>query len=166
MNRIIIAYGEMGVGKNYVGERLADELGVKFIDGDSLLPPSMIEKVNAFKPFTLAEIENFVKVHLTPAILREAKNGVVVAQALYRQEHRDHIARALALAGFKAEFALISTGLLTHLSRLWSRPRGFLWMMYGLINKPFFQVGLPNIVIDNGNNLSNLLEQIDSIVFN
>lgn len=164
MNKVIIVYGEMGMGKNYVGERIAKHLNLQFVDGDSLLPPSMLEKVKKFKPFTTAEIDGFVNDHLLPFVLKEAKVGLVIAQALYRQEHRNHITKQLVQAGIEVEFVLVAANsLFTHLERLWSRPSGLLWMLYGLINKPFFQAGEPEVAIDNSGNEDSLNNQIENL---
>lgn len=41
---IYLIFGEMGIGKNYVGEKLAKHIGCSFFDGDTVIPKSMIEK--------------------------------------------------------------------------------------------------------------------------
>ena len=51
----------MGVGKNYIGERLAEHLGCPFYDGDESLPRAMKYKVENFQSLTLDEVEGFIK---------------------------------------------------------------------------------------------------------
>ena len=46
----VIVMGVSGCGKTSVGERLADALNCRFIEGDSLHPPANIEKMSAGIP--------------------------------------------------------------------------------------------------------------------
>lgn len=141
MNKIIIVYGEMGMGKNFVGDLIAQYLKLPFIDGDFILLSAMLEKVRRFKPLTAAEIDNYVKTIVVPFLVGNSKlGGMVFAQALYRAEHRQYIEEALEEAGIEVVFVLVPThSIFTHLSRLLSRPRGIMWAIFGLLNKPFFQ---------------------------
>lgn len=166
MSKVIIVYGEMGMGKNFVGELIAQHLKFPFIDGDSILPSHMMAKVKKFKPFTAEEINDYVERHIVPFLLTQSDNGLVFAQALYRSEHRQYIEEALEDAGIDVVFVHIPThSILTHLSRLLSRPRGIMWVLFGLLNKPFFQKhGTANYVaLLNDSSKEVLLDRISKI---
>lgn len=92
---IYFLVGPMGIGKNYVGERLAESLQCDFVDGDIFVPKEMAAKVANFKPLSQKDIDDYVADHLIPGIEQHlSKNpteDLVIAQALYRKEHRDQI---------------------------------------------------------------------------
>ena len=148
---IYILFGEMGVGKNYIGEKLAEHLDCYFFDGDEALPPALKEKVSNFKSLTLDEIEDFVRDDLIPEVEamagkakpcgcgcgRDLGGDMVVGQALYRADHRKIIAEYF---GSRVEWIYIEPpSFFTHMKRLLSRRRGIRWMLLGLASKAFFQ---------------------------
>lgn len=136
---IFILVGPMGCGKNYVGERIAEQLRYHFVDGDSFISPEMKEKVSRFLPLTVGDIHSFVTKRLIPGIedaLHEHPDGLVVAQALYRTEHRAKIKNYF---GDRCQIVLIETDLWTNLKRLFQRDKGLRWVLYGLWNRMFFQ---------------------------
>lgn len=138
--RVRVLYGEMGAGKNYSGERLSETLGVPFLDGDDVIPDPMRQRIAAFKIVTPEMIENYISLHLAPAILRLAKKqDVVVAQALYLKRHRELLEWLLKGAGHEVEFFHIRVPFLQHVRQLLSRDQGWRWLAFALLNKPFFQ---------------------------
>jgi gluconate kinase len=140
MRRVRILYGEMGSGKTYLGRQEAEALGCTFLEGDDCIPPAMRELVRGFKPLPKSMIDDYVKNHLFPAIVNAARDDdVVVAQALYRREHRDYITSRLASEGIYVRCVRPQTPFWQNLRQLWSRPRGFRWVVYWLMSKPFFQ---------------------------
>lgn len=139
---IYVLFGEMGIGKNYVGERLAEHLDCIFFDGDDVLPPDLKEKVARMKPLTHADVNRFVTNHLIPGIRIMANlygGEIVVAQALYMRKHRQQIVDALGGPDEVKLIHLPSPSFLTHMGRLLKRRRGIRWMLLGLMSKPFFQ---------------------------
>lgn len=135
-----IFYGEMGSGKTYLGRRDAEKLGCTFLEGDDLIPPGMAALVRNFKPLPKSVLDDYVKNHLVPAIVNAARTGdVVVAQALYRREHRDYVGGRLASEGFSVRWTLCRVPLWQNFRQLWGRPRGLRWVLYWLLSKPFFQ---------------------------
>jgi len=136
---LYVVFGEMGTGKNYVGEKLAKHLGCEFFDGDTVIPKEMLEKVTKFKSLTAADIDNYVYFHLIPEIGKRS-NGkdLVVAQALYRNAHRDTIEFFFGEENIKFVWLPVSSNT-THMKRLYGRNNGLKWMLYGLYNKFFFQ---------------------------
>jgi len=135
---IYLVFGEMGIGKNFVGERLADKLKCYFVDGDQFLTAEMQAKVKAFKPLTKQDLDVFMRELVKGVAGMYKGSDLVVAQALYRQEHRDWIKNELSKQNISTTFVWIPvSSLLTHIKRLWSR--SFKWVLYGMFNKLFFQ---------------------------
>lgn len=137
---LYVLFGEMGIGKNYVGERLATHLGCEFFDGDLVVPQSMAEKVMAFKPLSLEDIDDYVHNHLIGAIEQRLTPGkkLVVAQALYLRQHRDVIRRRFSKHGVKMVYLPVPSRV-THMKRLYSRENGLKWAAFGLFNAFFFE---------------------------
>jgi len=136
---IYLLFGEMGVGKNYVGEKLAKRLGCRFFDGDDAIPEWMRRKVRNFKFLTLGDLDEFVCENLIPAIgfLHAPGEDLVVAQALYKRRHRMGV-----VTSFRTEVKQIYVAppsFREHMRRLYGRRRGLRWMLYGLASKPCFQ---------------------------
>lgn len=138
---IYVLFGEMGIGKNYVGERLAKHLDCSFFDGDQVLPARLAEKVKQIRSLSPKEINGFVTGHLIPAIryVSIIREDVVVAQALYMRRHRQEIVDTLGGSEKVRLIHLPSPSFPTHMGRLYSRRQGFRWMLLGLLSKLFFQ---------------------------
>lgn len=143
---LYVLFGEMGVGKNYIGERLAHILGCDFYDGDLSMPSDMREKVNNLGFLSDEMLTRFVSVNLIRDI-RDRMQGLspfvasnvedlVVAQALYKEKYRQMVWNAFPDATL---VYIVPPSLRVHLSRIMSRPRGLRWAMYLLMSKPFFQ---------------------------
>lgn len=145
--KILILYGEMGSGKTYLGERVATLLHMTFLEGDDHIPPEMAERIKRFLPIRPNMIKTYLLRHLVPNIhalaraleVKVAGHGIVVAQALYVKNHRILVADALQYLGHEVEFQCIKTPFWRHMRQLWGRPNGARWVLYGLLNKPFFQ---------------------------
>jgi gluconate kinase len=137
---IIFLFGEMGGGKNYWGEKIAKEKGYTFLDGDTLALPEMAEKVSQFKPLNRELIEKFVDNMAIEIIEKmDGIDGLVVAQALYMGEDRAFLRLLLGGLGYKVRFVWVKTPFFQNMKQIFSRPKGFRWVLYWLMNKPFFQ---------------------------
>lgn len=136
---ITILYGEMGSGKNYQGERLARKLGAQFLDGDTLLPPDLQARVKAFKPLTPEMLDRYIGEHVLPRLVATKDQDLVFAQALYLRGHRKIIQVWLDHHGIDCQFNLVSVPWRQNMRQLWGRPNGARWVLYWLMNKPFFQ---------------------------
>lgn len=155
---LYVLFGEMGVGKNYVGEKLAAYIGCEFLDGDSVIPKATMEKVKNFKQLNVNDINDYVKINLIPAIEKklEENANLVVAQALYRKEHRGLLEKYFGSKNIKLIWLPIIDHF-SHLKRLFKRPNGTRWILYMLGNKLFFQnpdSGRPTIVNVEGFDLT------------
>lgn len=138
--RVIILYGEMGCGKTYGSSRVARELGMSVMEGDDYIPSEMALRIARFLPVSPEMLQEYLLGHLVPAILAwDRPGGLVVAQALYLAKHREMVAEAIRAAGHDVELRRIEAPFFRHMRQLWGRPKGFRWVLYGLLNKPFFQ---------------------------
>lgn len=137
MKTVYILFGEMGGGKNYHGEKFSFHWGMEFLDGDTLVPEEMMERVAAFKPLSPEIVEDYVTNHLAPAILN--RSSVIVAQALYMDKHRLFLRDFLTTHGYEVIFYWVKPKFWNNLKQIYSRPKGLKWVLYWLMNKPFFQ---------------------------
>jgi gluconate kinase len=140
MKEITILFGEMGGGKNYWGEIIANTMNVPFFDGDDVVTPEMLERVKGFKSLTREMIIRYVN-GLANVIADKAEqsNGLVVAQALYLDEDRLFLQKFLQCLGYRVRFIWIKTSFWRNLKQIYSRKSGLRWVFYWLMNKPFFQ---------------------------
>jgi gluconokinase len=90
--RSVVVMGVSGCGKSSVGEDLACRIGADFIEGDSLHPPTNVEKMRAGTPLT--DADRWPWLDALGQILGGDGNVVVSCSALKRT-HRDRL-RALA----------------------------------------------------------------------
>lgn len=140
--RIKIIFGEMGAGKNFWGERLAKGFDLEFFDGDTVAPHEMAERFHRFQPLPRRMIAHYIHEILTLEILRrarESKKGIVVAQALYRNKDRTILSSYLKAHGFDVSFYWVQAPLLQNIRQLLTRDQGHRWVLYYLMNKPWFE---------------------------
>lgn len=131
----------MGGGKSYWGKLLADIFKDEFFEGDSVIPPSMLERVNKFKPVPRPMILDYLVILTNEIHIRaqNSSNGLVVSQALYGNQDRINLYTVLRELGYVVEFVWIKAPFFKNLKQIYSREKGLRWVFYWLINKPFFQ---------------------------
>jgi gluconokinase len=91
---IVLVMGVAGAGKTTVGRALAEELGCKFLDADSLHPPANIAKMRAGVP--LADEDRWPWLEAVARAIDEfVKSGVcaVVACSALKQRYREKLLR-------------------------------------------------------------------------
>jgi gluconate kinase len=134
-------FGEMGAGKSYWAQRWSFHTGFPMLDGDECLPQKMLDKAAKFEQFTREEVSSFVDSDLAVAILRKIKDapGLVVAQALYRDEDRRSLHGILTELGYDVTWLWLKPGIVQNIKNLWKRRNPWQWLQYWLLNKPYFQ---------------------------
>lgn len=138
MGRVTIYYGEMGSGKSYSAQKYAERQGLPFYEGDDAVTPEMQRYVLKL-PIPPKVLNDFPYGHLVPEIELRATMvpHLVVAQALYREEHRAKIKVLLEAHGHQVEYVLVRVPVMQNLRQLWGRKYGFFWVTYWLMNHAF-----------------------------
>ena len=85
----IIVMGVSGCGKTTIGDLVARELGVPFLDGDSLHPLENVAKMAAGTPLT--DEDRWPWLATVGSELAAAKDGLVLACSALRRSYRDAI---------------------------------------------------------------------------
>jgi gluconokinase len=98
---LIVVMGVEGVGKTTVGRRLADTLGVEFVDGDDLHSPEAKAQMAAGIP--LDDAARAPWLDRLDGILREhASSGLVLACSALTHAYRERLSRGVPHAVFVA----------------------------------------------------------------
>ena len=87
---IIVVMGVSGVGKTTIGVRLAERLGVPFVEGDSFHPPANIAKMSSGVP--LDDADRLPWLEALAAELERARRtggGIVLVCSALRRSYRD-----------------------------------------------------------------------------
>ena len=91
MDRVqVVVMGVSGSGKTTVGERLAAQLGVPFVDGDALHPPANVAKMASGVPLTDDDRAPWLRI-VGQAVAGTTPEGVVVACSALKRSYRDLI---------------------------------------------------------------------------
>ncbi len=94
----IVVMGPSGSGKTAVGQLLAQRLGIGFVDGDDLHPPSNVAKMTAGKP--LDDADRMPWLDAVGAAIADRPDGVVVACSALRRRYRERLLTAAPDAVF------------------------------------------------------------------
>jgi gluconokinase len=93
---LIILFGLSGVGKNYIGNIIAQSFPFVFWDGDEALTPMMKQYIAEQKVFTQAMRDEFCPILIDEIKQRmRACSNLVVAQGLYKEVNRKQILAAV-----------------------------------------------------------------------
>jgi gluconokinase len=102
---LVIVMGVSGCGKTSVGERLADVLNCRFIEGDSLHPPANIEKMSAGIP--LGDDDRWPWLDIVGSLIGDSVargERVIVSCSALKKIYRD---RLRAAAGGRLAFVFL-----------------------------------------------------------
>lgn len=106
----IVVMGVSGCGKSTVGAALAQALGLRFVEGDSLHPPRNVALMAAGTPLTDEDRREWLAA--VAQILADAKDdGVVVSCSALKRSYRDLLrasAPDLKLVHLRGEPALLT----------------------------------------------------------
>jgi hypothetical protein len=140
--RVVVFFGEMGSGKSWCAERYAGDRGFCFFEGDSVVTHELLDRSGRFKPIPRGVIREFVQV-LSRAVVEHAQQcdsaTLVVSQALYLDEDRRAFEAYLVEHGLAVDWRWVRTPFFKHVRNLLTRPKRWRWVVYMLMNKPFFQ---------------------------
>jgi len=120
MPQLVVA-GVSGSGKSTVGELVAQQLGVPFIDADDLHPITNVDKMTAGIPLTDDDRWPWLK-KVGEAIAAASETGIVVACSALRRSYRDAIREAAP----RTEFAMLTGSRQVLASRLGHREGHFM----------------------------------------
>jgi carbohydrate kinase (thermoresistant glucokinase family) len=87
---LYVVMGVCGAGKSLIGAKLAQELGVEFVEGDALHPPENVRKMAAGIPLTDEDRHGWLLA--IAARFRDAKRsgvGMVAACSALKRKYRD-----------------------------------------------------------------------------
>jgi gluconokinase len=88
--RHLVVMGVSGTGKTTVGERLADQLGLPFLEGDSLHPAANIAKMSAGRPLDDDDRRPWLETLASRLVAHEADGvGTVLTCSALRRSYRD-----------------------------------------------------------------------------
>ncbi|MEY4436070.1 MAG: hypothetical protein RL175_1025 [Pseudomonadota bacterium] len=90
----LIIMGVSGCGKSTVGERLAQRLGVPFLEGDALHPPHNVALMAAGTPLTDADRADWLDAIAARLSALHANEGLVVSCSALKRIYRDRLRRA------------------------------------------------------------------------
>ncbi|RIY32653.1 gluconate kinase [Psittacicella melopsittaci] len=91
-NQVVILMGVSSTGKSSVGKAVADNLGIKFIDGDDLHPRANIIKMSSGRPLNDLDRAPWLE-RIRDAVFsldNKHESGIIVCSAL-KQQYRDFI---------------------------------------------------------------------------
>jgi len=91
---IIFVMGVSGCGKSTIGQLLADQLSMPFIDADDHHLPSSIEKMGQGIPLTDEDREPWLD-KLNQIATQHLENGVVIACSALKEKYRTQLAQSI-----------------------------------------------------------------------
>jgi gluconokinase len=159
---LLILFGMLGSGKNYIGEMLSDDYGMMFYDADTDLPPEMREAIRKRDIVTDTVRDHFFDIVVARlAELQQQTPDLVCAQALYKEKHREQIKRAFP----EARFILVESTPELVAERLAHRQDGFVDAEYARKIAPLFDPPrLAHTVIVNVAGRAEIKQQVDQIL--
>lgn len=117
----IVVMGVSGCGKSSIGERLADHLGLPFLEGDSLHPAANIAKMSAGIP--LDDADRWPWLEIIGKRLEEASDtGIVISCSALKRVYRSALRQA---AGSPLVFVYLKGTRDILLNRMTERPGHF-----------------------------------------
>jgi len=108
----LIIMGVSGCGKSTVGERLAQRLGVPFLEGDALHPPHNVALMAAGTPLTDADRTDWLDAIAARLSALHANEGMVVSCSALKRIYRDRLRAAtpdLQFVHLHGDHALLAT---------------------------------------------------------
>ena len=92
--KIIIVMGVSGSGKSTIGQLLAQELNLVFLDADDYHPPENIEKMKDGRPLNDQDRKGWLS-SLNTEIRKFEDRGLVLACSALKESYRRHLGTAV-----------------------------------------------------------------------
>ncbi len=99
MTRAVVIMGVSGCGKSTLGGALAEALGWKFVEGDTLHPPGNVAKMAAGIPLDDDDRRPFLA-GVAAALVAGREHGVVVTCSALKRSYRDYLRNAAGDVAF------------------------------------------------------------------
>ncbi|MBB4112504.1 gluconokinase [Rhizobium sp. BK226] len=148
----VVVMGVSGCGKSSVGERIAAQNGMAFLEGDQLHPPQNVEKMAQGIPLTdddrLPWLDR-IGAEISTAL--DASQGLVISCSALKRSYRD---RLLQAAGGRLAFVFLEGSRDLLLSRMQARqghfmPASLLDSQLQTLEPPAGEPGVVTVAIDN-----------------
>ena len=158
----LFLFGQIGVGKSYLGQRLAGDYGFTFCEGDHDITPAMRTAIAARTPFTPAMRREFADLlaHRI-ATLATGTPGFCIAQAFFKNSERHHVRAEfpdLTFVWVRADPHVIA-------ERLRQRTKHVADLAYAEFANPHFAPpDFPHRVIENDGDEQSLRRQIAELL--
>jgi len=159
---IVVLFGLLGCGKNYVGKIFSDEFGFHLYDADQDLTPAMKNAIANHQVFTHQMRDEYfdIVIHRI-AELKKNHTHLVIAQALFKNQHRLKILNAFP----EAKFLWVQCAPDLINDRLTARANHIAGKSYGeLVNRHFEIPTIPYEVLINNEGREEVLQQIKSVL--
>ncbi|MDO9416113.1 gluconokinase [Pararhizobium sp.] len=117
----IVVMGVSGCGKSSVGERLAEHLGLPYVEGDSLHPAANIEKMSKGIPLDDADRWPWLDI-IGQRLAAAGPAGTVISCSALKRTYRDRLRQA---AGRPLAFVFLKGSREILLARMTARPGHF-----------------------------------------
>lgn len=158
---IVVLFGLLGCGKNYVG-KIFEEFGFHLYDADQDLTPIMKNAIANHQVFTKQMRDEYFDIVISRiAELKKSHKDLVVAQALFKNKHRQKILNAFPAV----RFIWVQSAPELIRDRLIARANHIAGESYGeLVNSQFEVPIIPCEVLTNKDGREEVVEQIERIL--
>ena len=156
--KVIFVMGVSGCGKSSVGQLLADELSISFVDADDYHPQSNIEKMSQGVPLTDSDRMPWLD-QVNKIAAKHLESGVVIACSALKEKYRTQLNQSIepnvVWVYLKGDYDLI-------FNRMKNRKDHF--MSSGMLKSQFETLQEPEnaIIVDIANSLEHVVDEIKS----
>lgn len=160
---VFVLMGVSGSGKSTVGRRVADEIGLTFIEGDDFHPRANVEKMSAGTPLTDEDRAPWIDALVVAINARQPRSDAIVACSALSKFVRDRL-RAGVME--RLQFILLSADPAIIQERLVRRPHHF--MKPGMLGGQLAALERPTeaIVIDVSRPLDEVCADVANAIRN
>ncbi|PDS40066.1 gluconokinase [Rhizobium anhuiense] len=148
----VVVMGVSGCGKSSVGERIAAQNGMAFLEGDQLHPPQNVEKMAQGIPLTDDDRLPWLdRIGAKISTALDASQGLVISCSALKRSYRDRLRQA---AGGRLAFVFLEGSRDLLLSRMQARqghfmPASLLDSQLQTLEPPAGEPGVVTVAIDN-----------------